>query len=123
MSNKNKVLLVLASLLLMIVGCSNNNSHDTKIVDHKKMVSSEQIKEPSVEGNVTEFISDRVFLLEVTNGAEIFQKGTLVQIGVDDETMLDKLEVDQNVTVWYGSPIYESSPPKTKGVKIEINSH
>lgn len=122
MSIKNKVLLVLASLLLMIVGCSNNNSHDTKIIDHKKMVSSEQIKEPSVEGNVTELISDRVFLLEVTNGAEIFQKGKLVQIGVDDETMLDNIEVGQNVTVWYGSPIYESSPPKTKGVKIEINS-
>ncbi len=41
-------------------------------------------------------------------GDQILQTGTLIQIGVDDETMLDKLEVGQNVTVWYGSPIYES---------------
>lgn len=55
------------------------------------------------------------------NGDKIFQTGTLIQIGVDDETMLDKLEVGQNITVWYGGPIYESYPPKTKGLKIEIN--
>jgi hypothetical protein len=52
----------------------------------------------------------------------MFDTGTLIHVGVDEETMLEELEVGQNVSVWYDGPILESYPPKIKGLKIKIKA-
>ncbi|RHW43363.1 DUF3221 domain-containing protein [Neobacillus notoginsengisoli] len=117
MLSKKTVSLVVASLLVMIVGCSNN---DTKKSDGVKVANGEEITGPGVEGYVKNQTSDRRPLLEVTKDHQVFNTGSLVSVGVDDETLLNKLEEGQNVTVWYGGPILESNPPKIKGLKIEI---
>jgi hypothetical protein len=36
-------------------------------------------------------------------------------VEVDEETMLDELEVGQNVTVWYGGPFSNQIHQKSKG--------
>jgi hypothetical protein len=117
---KKTVSLVVASLLIMIVGCSNNDSNDTKKGYDEKEANSEEITGPGVEGYVKKQTSNRGFLLEMTKDHPMFDTGTLIHVGVDEETMLDELEVGQNVSVWYGGPILESYPPKIKGLKIEI---
>ncbi|EKN67010.1 hypothetical protein BABA_14017 [Neobacillus bataviensis LMG 21833] len=120
LNKKQTVSLVVASLLVMILGCSNNESIDTKKSDREKVANSEEITGPGVEGYVKKQTSNRGFLLEVTKDHQMFDTGTLIHVGVDEETMLDELEVGQNVSVWYGGPILESYPPKIKGLKIEI---
>ncbi|MDQ0970845.1 hypothetical protein QFZ31_000723 [Neobacillus niacini] len=120
MLRKKTVSLVVASLLVIIVGCSNNDSNDTKKSDDEKVANSEEITGPGIEGYVKKQTSNMGFLLEVTQAHQIFNTGTLIDVGVDEETILDELEVGQNVTVWYGGPILESYPPKIKGLKIEI---
>jgi Protein of unknown function (DUF3221) len=114
----------------MIVGCSNNPRSDTKKSVDEKVATNEQInvsdsdekisKGSVVEGYVSKRLSTRGFLLEVTKGDLMFDKGTLINIAVDNETMLDSLEEGQNVLVWYGGDILESYPSQTKGLKIEI---
>jgi hypothetical protein len=120
MLSKKTVSLVVASILVIIVGCSNNDSNDTKKSDDEKVANSEEITGPGIEGYVKKQTSNMGFLLEVTQAHQIFNTGTLIDVGVDEETILDELEVGQNVTVWYGGPILESYPPKIKGLKIEI---
>jgi hypothetical protein len=122
MLSKKTVSLVVASLLIMIVGCSNSNNdtNDTKKSFDEKGANSEETTDPGVEGYVKKQTSKRGFLLEVTQDHQVFDTGTLIHVGVDEEKMLDELEVGQNVLVWYGGPILESYPPKIKGLKIEI---
>ncbi|MGM0780226.1 MAG: DUF3221 domain-containing protein [Bacillota bacterium] len=120
MLSKRTVSLVVVSLLVIIVGCLNNDNNNIKKNDDEKVANSEEITGPGVEGYVKKQTSNRGFLLEVTQEHQIFSTDTLIHVGVDEETMLDELEVGQNVTVWYGGTILESYPPKIKGLKIEI---
>ncbi|MEH7484985.1 DUF3221 domain-containing protein, partial [Neobacillus drentensis] len=129
MIRRKIVSLVMISLLVLIVGCSNNQRSDTKKSVDEKVANNKQItvkdsdeiinKNAFVEGYVSKKLSKRGFLLEVTKGHLGFDKGTLIKVGVDDEKMLDNLEEGQNVMVWYKGN-FESNPPKTRGLKIEI---
>ncbi|WP_316568834.1 DUF3221 domain-containing protein [Neobacillus sp. YIM B06451] len=117
--SKKTVSLVIATLVI-IVGCSNNDSNDTKKSYDEKVANNEEITGLGVEGYVKKRTSNRGFLFEVTKEHQMFKTGTLIDVRVDKETMLDELEVGQNVSVWLSGNILESYPPKIKGLKIEI---
>ncbi|MEH7505080.1 DUF3221 domain-containing protein [Neobacillus drentensis] len=76
-------------------------------------------KNAFVEGYVSKKLSKRGFLLDVTKGHLGFDKGELINVGVDDEKMLENLEEGQYVKVWYSGK-FESAPPQTVGLKVEI---
>ncbi|MGX6444385.1 DUF3221 domain-containing protein [Neobacillus sp. K501] len=124
MKKRVTVTFVLVSLVLMIAGCSINLSSKTKKSDDKKITDKnldEEINDEAVvEGEVTKLLSENGFLLEVTKGNSSFAEGTLVNISINNETIVNSLEEGQNVRVWHGGKILESYPPQTKGLKIEI---
>ncbi len=76
-------------------------------------------KNAFVEGYVSKKLSKRGFLLDVTKGHLGFDKGELINVGVDDEKMLENLEEGKYVKVWYSGK-FESAPPQTVGLKVEI---
>ena len=54
------------------------------------------------------------------SGDSIIGEGT-IWVKVDDEDMLNDIKKGQKVSIWYDY-IRESYPPKTKGLKIEVDS-
>ncbi|MCG7343963.1 YobA family protein [Sporosarcina sp. ACRSL] len=115
-------ILSLLIVLIVMAGCSygikietfdggSEEDPKTSIVDgisDSKILSGEVIKKRRKE-----------ITLELSESSSI-GKGE-IWIKVDDESTLDNIKKGQQVSVWYDY-IRESNPPKTKGLKIEVDS-